>query len=110
MAMAQLPVERDLGLEGPGLAVPGRSRPAETEALGVVVGDTATVDIDSVQLSEDAGTEYRFQSWSDGMPRTHLVTFSASGGTLLAAERFGRVARARAMPIRCLWPPENACG
>ncbi len=47
-------------------------------------GDTATVDVDSVQLSEDARTRFRFVSWSDGQPRTHLVTLSDTGGTRIA--------------------------
>ena len=47
-------------------------------------GDTGTVDVDSLQLSGDARTQFGFQSWSDGGARTHLVTFSAAGGNLIA--------------------------
>jgi hypothetical protein len=29
---------------------------------------------------------------------------------LVAEDSFGSSASARAMPIRCRWPPENSCG
>jgi M6 family metalloprotease-like protein len=53
-------------------------------------GDTGTVDIDSLQLSADGRTQFRFQAWSDGLPRTHVATFSPAGGSLIAslARRF----------------------
>jgi M6 family metalloprotease-like protein len=48
-------------------------------------GDTATVDIDSVQIDDVGATQFLFQSWSDGGARTHQVTLSSAGDTLIAA-------------------------
>jgi M6 family metalloprotease-like protein len=69
-----------------------RFRGANTQVVRDLfgAGDTGTVDIDSAQLSDDGRTQFLFQSWSDGLPRTHLATFSPAGDSLIAslARRF----------------------
>ncbi|MBI1929651.1 hypothetical protein HYR99_36060 [Candidatus Poribacteria bacterium] len=50
------------------------------------VGSSHTIGVDSPQ-SGGAGKQYVFQSWSDGQPRTHTVTASASTTSYTATLR-----------------------
>ena len=47
-------------------------------------GSTHTVSIADTQPSADNRTQWRFASWSDGGLRTHAITGSLSGDTLIA--------------------------
>jgi immune inhibitor A len=53
-------------------------------------GDTATVEIDTLQTNAAGTTQYRFAGWSDGGARTHLVTAGSRDSTITAglARRF----------------------
>lgn len=48
-------------------------------------GDTMTVRADSIHFDASSRTRFRFTSWSNGQPRTHLYTASTGGGTLTAS-------------------------
>ncbi len=64
-----------------------RFRGASTQMVRELfgAGDTGTVDIDSVQLSDDGRTQYRYLGWSDGGARSHLANLSPAGGSLIAS-------------------------
>ncbi|MBI4541670.1 MAG: immune inhibitor A, partial [Gemmatimonadetes bacterium] len=47
-------------------------------------GDTATIEIDSVQFSAGDLTRYLFVSWSDGGARRHGITAVLAGATYIA--------------------------
>ena len=48
-------------------------------------GSAHTIAMDSSQLSADGRTQYLFQSWSDGQPRSHAITGALAGATYTAA-------------------------
>jgi M6 family metalloprotease-like protein len=48
-------------------------------------GSSHTIGIDSLQTSADGKTQFRFNSWSDGLARVHAVTGSLAGATYTAA-------------------------
>jgi len=45
---------------------------------------THTIAVADIQFSSDARTRYRFQSWSDGLAATHMITGQPQGVTLTA--------------------------
>jgi immune inhibitor A len=47
-------------------------------------GTVHTVDVDSLTVSSDERTAYRFLSWSDGGARTHDFTATVTGDSLVA--------------------------
>lgn len=47
-------------------------------------GDTATVEIDTLQTNVPGTTQYRFVNWSDGGARTHLVAVGTRDTTITA--------------------------
>jgi len=50
----------------------------------LAAGSSHTIAMDSVQLSADTGTQYFFQSWSDGQARVHAIIGSLAGATYTA--------------------------
>ncbi len=47
-------------------------------------GDTLTISVDSLQTSPDGRSEFTYLSWSDGQPRTHVITGVSTGATFVA--------------------------
>ncbi len=48
-------------------------------------GSTHTIAIDSLQLSANGRTQFLFDSWSDGLARSHTVTGAPAGATYTAS-------------------------
>lgn len=60
----------------------------------LIDGTTHTIAVADTQLSTDGRTRFLFQSWSDGLPISHTITGSLSGGAYTAT-----LARARLLVV-----------
>ncbi len=47
-------------------------------------GDTVTISMDSAQTDVAGRTQFVFESWSTGLPRTHVATVGLAGQTITA--------------------------